>query len=405
MYVFSSDPTHSFPSTRRERQIVNNLHRQRAAQIVKIANAAREGDVRAARRYTRSFFSGKNCKASHLILSGHQTGSIEDLLSYSQGWDVSAPYSEPVLIKRKKGSSSGHRQICTLPSRLKASHKMIASVIQAQTPNNDAFFHKKGGGRDRCVQKALNLLLAGFRYVSHIDINNCHPSVNLDILSFLPAQEKYLRNTLRPENLKFKMKPEREKTEAIRACKTLYSYQDVCHSDGPTGLMQGSPASAAILSWILQDIPLPDALDGHVLVYADDILILASTIGKRREIERAVIQYLQGHPAGPFEMATKPYRLNHPFDFLGYEFSFIGSLRHPITDISQQNLNKLERKLGKALQEDARCGNTEPVIALAKLDQVLKGHSNAHLLEQLRETYAETLWDWNLPNAIRSELQ
>jgi hypothetical protein len=147
-----------------------------------------------------------------------------------------------------------------------------------------------------------------------------------------------------------------------------------------------------------RDMPAFDAEMGHVLIYSDDILILARTEAGRREIKDAVVQYLSNCPGGPLQLVPRDISLDEPFHFLGYDidYEFRDGTRTAVARISHKTLEKLARKLPELVEKD-RCGRLGwPHGALEHLQNVLDGHPLAVDREDWRECFWDTLDDYNM---------
>jgi hypothetical protein len=251
----------------------------------------------------------------------------------------------PIRWYYKKKPNGTARPICILPPDLKAVHYMLAMAIQRQFERNPTMYGVKGFSRDTAAGHLKELQSAGYVYLAKTDIVNCYQSIDPDALYQLPLGKEVIRRTLDPRYLTFMREPNRDIAETIIG--PSFSPHGIAHkASGPTGLLQGSPASGIILAWLLNGIPAGD--DVKVILCFDNIIIAARTASKRREMVDTLASHFERCPYGPLALCDPEYADNTPMEFLGYLFD---PIRTDI-GIAEKGLMKVEQRLVQAEQAD-----------------------------------------------------
>lgn len=252
---------------------------------------------------------------------------------------------QPIVWYPKAKRSGGFRPICILPPALKAAHYMIAAAISAQLPPTDTLYGIRGRGVADAVLELKRLQNAGFVYFGKSDIVNCFQNIDPNALYRLPLPQEVIRHTLDHRNLKFTGGTGQFASQAVTGYSPILRYQ-LHKASGPTGLLQGSPASSAILAWLLKDIPT--SMDARVVLCFDNIMVAARTAAGCKGMMETLTAYFRHCPAGPLAMCEVEYADNQPIEFLG---ALLDPDRTDI-GIAHGTLSRIEKRLGEAEEAD-----------------------------------------------------
>lgn len=318
-------------------------HRAYALQVQGIADATANGNRlnRAVRKFLRD--PEVRLSAALRVLEGDP--SPQDAFALRNAvncWGQSFPV---VTWYPKPKSSGGFRPICILPDALKATHYMLASVIGALLPPTETLFGVPGRGSAEALLELKALQNSGFRHLAKTDIISCYQSVNPDSLYQLPLPEEVIRRTLDHRQMTFTRDRYRGLSQGSYRTSSL-RLSRLHNASGPSGLLQGSPASAIILAWLLKGIPTSE--NARVMMCFDNIVVAARTAHESREMMETLTAYFTASPAGPLALCAPTYADNSPLEFVGGRFD---PARLDI-DIASDTLSKVELRIGKAEEAD-----------------------------------------------------
>lgn len=229
--------------------------------------------------------------------------------------------SQPIAFFNKPRSTSGVRKICALPDTLKMWHMMAHDLIAAQHQPRPHIGDWRGRGRDWQIDQIRSALVSSRQAVVCADITHAFASVNVDALYELPyLPEPLTRRAIDYRSHRFIRRERSEYAwEAIRAaCNNDHVDVHGVLERSPSGLMEGSPASNAIFSVLLDDLPDHVGEGIQAFVYCDNIILIAPTMSCAQRAEEALVRYLAGHRAGPFEVRSSVERVTQRFEHLGY---------------------------------------------------------------------------------------
>ena len=248
---------------------------------------------------------------------------------------------EPIGWRPKERSTSGFRKICSLPSTLKMWHVLANDLVRAQHHPRPHIGDWPGRerGRDRQVRDIANSIVAHDQWVVIADVRRAFQTVNVDALYELPyLPQTLIRRAIDYRSLTFTGGI--GGTPAWDVPSSLHDYLEMA----PIGILEGSPASNALFSVLLDD--LPDHLDEpiKVFVYCDNIVLLVPSETQAQQAAATLDAYFTVHRAGPFEVACECRSVLAGFDHLGY------SIRHQlngetIVDLAPRNWKKLNEQL------------------------------------------------------------
>ncbi|MGR3609600.1 MAG: hypothetical protein ACU0BN_12195 [Sulfitobacter sp.] len=371
-----STPTENVP-WRKEKQV---LHRAYAKQVNKLAAGRTAGKRR--HILQRDFF--RNPKVKQAAILKATKGKIGREQTYALAEQVT-PYAEQEFLVRtypKKKGSGGTRTICILPPVLSATHKIIKCALDAELDRHPSLYGVKSHGRDDAALHIQRLQHEGYHHLWQTDIQDCFESFNMDALYDLPLPNRIIANALDTRNTRFSFQAYSSKQEAKKGASPetlsaatpvdcmVQGYSDigsatvdiVCNTRGPQGLMQGSPASSAILAWHLNEHlkALTLSEDIQVIVCFDNLLIASRTECGSSAIRNTLADSLGRCSFGPLTLheptSADP---DEGTDFLGYKHPRNGS----IIGIGQMARDRLMRRLTALEQTFEKRGLEDPTSA------------------------------------------
>lgn len=269
----------------------------------------------------------------------------EAALSLRDRVDAWAVHEAPINWYPKKKSSGGFRPICTLPPELEAVHHMLAAAILAQLDPSPALYGIAGRSRDDAARRLKDAQNEGYVRLAKTDIVNCFQSISPVALYQLPLPKEVIRRARDTRYMRFSRTAETQMDGPTGnyPYQARGSYHDHHNTSGPQGLMQGSPASPAILAWLLNGIPV--GTDQIVILCFDNIVVAARDPDGCRAMVDTLADWLGRCSAGPLALCSPTYACKEPLDFLGYRFdpgrSGIGLADGPL-DGFEKRLNAAE---------------------------------------------------------------
>jgi hypothetical protein len=255
-----------------------------------------------------------------LWLRKHGLPEAQRLWASAQQTPV-CPYSyrrlRPPVIAffHKARSTEGVRKICRFADIEKMWHVIARDLIVAQHQPRPHIGDWVGRGRDWQIDQIRAALTSSRQGVVCADITRAFASVNIDAAYELPyLPEPLIRRAIDYRSHRFVC---RERSEYARDV-YLAVRNDGDLERSPSGLMEGSPASNAIFSVLMND--LPDRIGNGIraFVYCDNIILIAPTMSRALQAREALVQYLIGHRAGPFGIRSHVCTVGDSFEHLGY---------------------------------------------------------------------------------------
>lgn len=325
-----------------------------------VQHCAMAGQRKKLRKAVRDAVQSDVVKISCLHRAGYRSKRSFAFLQKAQSIDMGAPFKGEVPWRSIGKSSGGSRVIVSLPILLKARHKMIASLIEAQLLPPEFVYSVRGRGRDSLVVEVLDLLNNGFAAAIRCDIGDCFMNVNPEALTTLPLARGVIENNLFPANLRLVRQVEQENSPGDPRDASIGFPIGTMRESGsaaePTGLMQGSPASNIAMTYLLRDLSWPLGDDVRVLVYCDDFFIVGRSMEDCRVVEDALAEFLARCSFGPLTLLRKETSESGYFEALGYGFTRYARPDEWSVDLSVKNHDKLEALHEAALAEDERAG-------------------------------------------------
>lgn len=222
----------------------------------------------------------------------------------------------PVYWYPKKRRTSGFRKICKLPIQLKVWHVLAKDLIYAQHQVGPHIAGWPGNDRHMQIREIADAIIDREQWVVIADVRRAFPTFKPSAIYELHSlPEDLVRRAIDSRYLNF--------TGGMRSNPTWVKDTPMCDDleMDPTGLLEGSPASNAIFSVFLND--LPDHMPGGVnpFVYCDNIVLVCPSEACAQQAESSLVRYFSDHRAGPFEVTSECKPVWHGFDHLGYSIS------------------------------------------------------------------------------------
>lgn len=220
----------------------------------------------------------------------------------------------PVPFFHKERSTGGYRKLCIFSETSLMWQRMAAALVHAQhKPGHHIGDWPKRGGHQQ-VDAIAQAIQTPWQYVVTADIKHCFQSVEFDAVYELPhLSEAFVRKVLDHRSMTFKQHDVSAKPLRVHEGATYHFER------APTGLLEGSPASNAIFSVLMDDLPSQFNKHISVFVYCDNIILLAPDEIQVLQARDVLVRYLAGHRAGPFECRIEVQSVNQPFEHLGYQ--------------------------------------------------------------------------------------
>ncbi len=358
----SLQPVATEHSEQSQNVVISRSHEAYSQGVKRIAAMPSGGNQ--AKKETRRFLRDRKVRLSAVLKQvGGANPNLTEVFELRDGVNAWQRDDAPVVWYLKPKKKGGHRIICKLPPKMKAIHRMLGDAIAAQMPRNELLYGIRGSGRDDAARALKACQNAGFSCLAHVDIVDCFPRVNPDALYNLPLPKEVIQQQLDTRKIRFTGKPYGTLSDTCplgSIWDILYGSHDITthRPNGPTGLMQGSPASSAILAWLLRDIPQFE--DAIVLLCFDNIAVAGLTWKATDRALMAIASHLARSPAGPFDLCAPAYSRGEPLEYLGYLFD----AEREDVGIASGALRKIEKKLLAIEQRHASSQIRDPLFHL-----------------------------------------
>lgn len=361
-----------------------------------VCEAGKKADIRAAQR---NILRSRDCAYSALIRAG-ASGSNQDRLELLfQSMRDGTASGHPISWWSKRKSDGTSRTIASLPLAIKARHWQLALLLRPLTPQLQAIFNLPGRSRDQLVCEVRDRLNNGFSHVARYDIRDCFPSINPEALRTLPLPRKEIEHYLIPDALTFVQRGATHDHHGDPSGKHSGSSHGahtgtIRRPRGPRGLIQGSPASNAILAYLLQDLP-PVGPDAEARTYGDDFIVVGRSADVCRNAGHTLAEHLLQCRYGPLDLRMLDDSEDGYFEALGYSFRCDAPGGCWSVDLSRKNYNKLDILHEQALFLDYQEGRKLPFRARAAVTEHLNSFASTSDPNSIVRAYlirgAETL--------------
>lgn len=346
------------------------------------------------------YFGNEANRAAYLYDAGLRFPTVRDWETEVALFGPLKPLTHAIDWWRLPKASGGVRCVCDLSSHMKAAHLMCADVIRAQFQIpcfvynvKRSEFPAEGTGRNALVSKLLKQLKAGFTHYRVFDVRDCFSSINPDALTRLPLPRRVYENTLKLSNLCLRHDVIREQRHF--ADNTLLgNILHVGEGSGPTGLLQGSPASNIALAYLLQDLPQPCPDDGCILLFGDDLIALSRTAMIADRVDQKVTEFFEQPGLGPLHLHRRAAGNCGNFEYLGYEFAFSEITHAWHVGLSARNWDKLSRARNEeALKSWPLYGSWVDTHARHRIMKSLSGHPALSDAQSVCDALMSGGWD------------
>jgi CRISPR-associated protein Cas1 len=241
---------------------------------------------------------------------------------------------------------------------------------------------RRGLSREKALELIGSAVGAGFRHAVRTDIDDCFPSVDLDVLDklfglYLPSADTAM-------------------LALLKKCARAGYMLDGKLREREKGLAQGAPLSPLFLNLYLDSLDeMIKASGARLIRYADDILILTKTSKEAEEILAGASGRLKELGLRFGEDKTRIVPVDDGFDFLGY--SFIGGE----ASTGQDQMRKQYKKplyvtsafnfitMNGAAVEISRGGKTTDLVPLHRISEIIvmeKAAVSTSLIRKAAET-------------------
>lgn len=329
-------------------KFVQRCHAHRRNQVEHIRKLFVQGKTKQLRKLRYSYFKNSKVRISALSKAGVQQPSIQHWEREARMFDPFSPSIEVITWWHQPKPSGGHRVVCALPPFLKATHNMIADIIAAQLGDPGPVYNLKGRNRDMLVENLLTKLASGFDHYRVYDIRDCFQSVSPSALQQLKIPKRIINYGLNLDNLHFRERGSNDTPTFTGASSGNSPHMDIVDY-GPTGIMQGSPASNLILAYLLQTLPKPEHDAGHEFLFGDDLIVVAKDEATCCGVDQKLTAFLGQPELGPFHLSRKFSGHQGTFEYLGYEFRHNAITASWEIFLSQSNWEKIRRRWVKTL--------------------------------------------------------
>lgn len=288
----------------------------------------------------------------------------------------------------KKNNDHDFRTIMNFGIEHRALQYMVSSCLKAQANLHPMQFAIHCG-RQAAVQRAYDLMLSGYEYVTEMDIANCYPSFNGEKLAGLLPLPKEVTEKIILSN-HFSLHPANMCCQSWGTTEEMLDLFSEDLTEARRGIAQGSAASNVVAEILLSSVlaQLPEC--GVALSYADNILLLTKSNQEAVSMRKALGSVLHAHPAGPLALKEpKIYEPGQAVDFLGYSITVGKS--GAVIEPSKENLwkfkSEFEAKLKKVSAKSISLVTYDKQVN--ELKTYVKSWSNAFALWPLAKQHRQ----------------
>lgn len=240
------------------------------------------------------------------------------------------PCSEPISQRRIAKKGGGYRHVNAYGPQMVAKQRAVKRVLKEAWCSDFQLQRQYCGGQIGLVADLRSTLQANRPSVCAVmDIANCFGSVKREYLfQFLPLPDEVIENTVlaeAPDNVAETAEGTqrvKSKTQLLETPSATQPSHKAHQGNGRRGLPQGSACSPIIAYHLLETAIRPTVDAQDCFQWADDILLLGSSVGEIRAKMTALQLALERHPAGPFLVGRQAiFMMPGDFDYLGLTFS------------------------------------------------------------------------------------
>jgi hypothetical protein len=361
--------------------------------LEKIEGARKRGRRRRVRRLVKLYLRSVAGRVRAVALAAQRVDpdmSPQDVLRVARQINVWHRCEEPAYFRNDPKPNGGFRTTCRFGLVNQARQLLVRDVLTAALELPPFIYDVRGRGGTRAGgQVILDNMRRGYRWAVVADVASCFPSFSRrGVPRMLPLPREVVWNVLFADGLN--LVPE--------SSNSGHQYNSaVCRGHpqcGPAGLPQGSRVSNLVASLLLS--VLGQALTGDVVLvmFRDDIVVLARTRREADAVVSALYSALHRHPAGPLLMKRCDVRrVADGFDFLGYRFQD----RYGIASAtpSDKNFQEIQHRCLRAYIDDVFSGHNEPLFVEAVCRRWLAAfplwRRGSHVVDRMIAEYREAL--------------
>lgn len=225
-----------------------------------------------------------------------QRQSLHQIITKSKRFKILSKLDEVVHVSLvPKSSGIGYRPICSFGPVARGAQRMVLELLRAFT--QPAPFQFTRLGVRKAIEEALRLIKEeGYHDIAELDIKDHYPSFKASkLVGTLPLPKVAV--------MQIGMATEAKYAGTHKALSYIHSLS-TSHLD-PSGIPQGSAASAAIAEWSISKLNVAEIKDVAIICYADNLFLF----GKSKVALTVAIDALRSAiyelPGGPFKTELK----------------------------------------------------------------------------------------------------
>lgn len=255
-------------------------------------------------------------------LKQHQRPKVDLLPGIAENLDPFVGTDEDVFVVFKEKSDGNFRPIMQFGIRNRALQIMARHILGAQADLLPNQFAIRGGIR-KAIERVVKNLNDGFRHTAEIDLSNCYGSFDEEgVVKVLPLPERVTRRILLSCSLSLVGSNLHQSFGPVITLEDKQEVEDVLAEDmaaARLGIPQGSAVSPLVAEMLLAPVIASVPKIAPVVVYADNILVMARDENDLASMSTALFQSTKNSPVGqlwPKVVASgKP---GESFDFVGH---------------------------------------------------------------------------------------
>lgn len=247
-----------------------------------------------------------------------------------------------VLYWTEAKPTAGERYLCSLPAQPHVGEMIAKDLVTAQLRPHPSVFDWLGRGRLRYANALARAIEQHGSFVVTMDIKSCHPSVDPDALyrtNLLPTE--LIRWSVDYRNLSFRCVDVKER---------FNDHCSVLKPTGPRGLLQGGPASSALLTALIGQ-SVAEVRRVHCQSYSDNFSIVGDAAAVVQQAAGELTRIVAEYRVGQLEFHSyEVVDARDGFQQLGFDFKLVGTRVRisPNTGNTLKMLKRIEHAVASA---------------------------------------------------------